>query len=102
MFTFDYLPMHGMHHASVDAECMSSGDFAWKYVTSGNYSDLAEAIQRAPTLSPDAFLAIAHDQFAGGDMPKPLVSDILKRWKQEGHEQKPLLAGWTSGFSQEA
>ena len=87
MLTFDYPPMHGMHHASADAECMSAGDFAWKFCEEGNNPDLAEAIRRAPTLSPDAFLAIAHDKFAGGDMPKPLVSDILQRWKQEGHDK---------------
>jgi len=87
IFTFDYPPMHGMHHASADAECMSSGDFALKFVMSGNYSDLEESLRRAPKLSPDALLAIPHDDLAGGDMPKPLKSYILKRLKQEGHDK---------------
>ena len=64
------LPMYGMQHASAAAECMSAGDFAWKFCEEGNYSDLAEAIRRAPTLSPDALLAIANGKVAGGDMQK--------------------------------
>ena len=35
-------------------------------------------------MSEDAVLAIAVDAFAGGDMPKSLVCDILRRWTQEG------------------
>ena len=81
-----------MQHASpagfcLQQQCMSSGDFAWKFCEDGNYSDLAEAIRLATKLSPDALLAIAHDDLAGGDMPKALTSYILKRLKQEGHDK---------------
>ena len=87
IFTFDDPPMHGMQHASAAAECMSAGDVARKLCEEGNYPDLTEAIRRAPTLSPDALLVIAHDEVAGGDMQKTLVSEILKRYKQEGHDK---------------